>query len=516
MGVLAALRSIVEAPIGSVDERDGHLRAVVSRGPSSLGPVPARVEPTEDGLALPQPRRSGGHVVVVDGAGCDQRGVLVTEDVRLVLGIGTAPHGGGRLRLVDRGGGATLGVNDPDAGLAVLSLVDHQMIGEGVDGVEPGPRAVGDDLAPGLAPRLAPRPGVTDVRRLEQPEVLRLVVGHDQEAGRPGGRAPVVVDAVLDPVPAGGQHREGAGRVVRPQGAYLGRELGVQAQQDVLVVPGSPDPEVEVVVRLLVDKRRLRWVGSHHVAPELKGSHGLVHPDEEDGGVVVGPSHAVGGVLERLGRLLAGLQVQEAHGEPLGPGRVGRVGEPTVVRADAQIAEGEVVMALRQLVLVEHDDLVLGGLVPSAPFPSAPVPSVPVPSAPVSWAPVFWAPGGRRVAAIFAVEAVFRFPSGVAGGRPAAMDAVTLPLDGSVVVEPRPLAHRNGEVGLFDALHDLLEQVGLELGGMGGGGLGEGVLGPKVLDDLGVVLVPQPVPVVDPHVPVGLEPDRPPLGDRRG
>jgi len=95
------------------------------------------------------------------------------------------------------------------------------------------------------------------------------------------------------------------------------------------------------------------------------------------------------------------------------------------------------------------------------------------------------------------------------------MDAVALPLDGAVVVEPGPLAHGHGEVGLFDALDDLFEQKGLELGSMGSGCLGEGIFGAKVLDDLGVVLVPQPVPVVDPHVPMRLELDRSSLGDRR-
>ena len=99
--------------------------------------------------------------------------------------------------------------DDTHPGLPALALVDRQVQCEGVDGIQadPGPRP--DDLGPVVATR-----GI--LRGFHQPEVLGSVIGHDQESGSPscGRVAPVVVDAVLDPLATGLDDREVTGRVV--------------------------------------------------------------------------------------------------------------------------------------------------------------------------------------------------------------------------------------------------------------------------------------------------------------
>ena len=187
-------------------------------------------------------------------------------------------------------------MDDPYPGLPTLPLVDHQVVGERVDRVQPHPRACRNHLTP-LGPVRGP------VGCLHQPEVLGPVIGDDEEAAvvAPTLRvAPVVVDAVLDAVAPGLDHRELPPRVVRGQCLELGGHLGIQAAQDEPVVLGTTDAEVEAVVGLLEDQHVVRGVGADPVAPQLVGAHGLVHPDEEHGGVVVGPGHPIGRVLERL------------------------------------------------------------------------------------------------------------------------------------------------------------------------------------------------------------------------
>ena len=345
------------------------------------------------------------------------------------------------------------------------------MVGERVDVVEPHSLASGEELLPGGAPG-------SGVGGRHQAEVLGSVVGHDEESWLSVSRgiAPVVVDAVLDPVTAGLDHREVALRSVRGERPHLRGDLRVERADEVPVVLGAPDPEVEVLVGLLVHEPVVDGIGAHHVAPELVGTHGRVDPHVEDGAVVVRPRDSVRGVLDRFGRLRSGGEVGEAHRVALGPGGVGRVRQPVVVGTDRQIAEREVLVAFRESVLVDEDHLV-----------------------------------ARRWMAGPAWERLV-FPPGVL--RPTTVDAVAAPLDRAAVVQPGTLADRHRQIGLLDARHDLLEERILQGDGRCHHRVGVGVLGLEMGEDRRVVAVAEPVPVVDPHVAVCPELDRASLGDR--
>ena len=192
--------SAVRSPdqVGPVDEGDGHRGAVGGRGPLPLGAVAPGVEVAEDGLALAQLEVAGREVQVEDRARGDQRGVLVAQHGRVVLGIGSAPDRRGRLGLSDRGRGPAGSVDHPHPGVASRPLVDDQVVGEGVDAVQAHPGPERDDLVPVV-------PSRRRLGGLHEPEVLGSVVGEDEEsrAAASGGIAAVVVDAVLDALAPG-------------------------------------------------------------------------------------------------------------------------------------------------------------------------------------------------------------------------------------------------------------------------------------------------------------------------
>ena len=344
-----------------VDERDRHPGPVVGGGPAALGAVAGGVEVPQDGLALAERQLARVEVEVVGRPRGGERRVPVAEHGGVVLGIGLAPHRRRRLGLGHRGGGAGGVLDDAHPGLAVLALVDGEVADERVDGVEAHPGAGRDDLGPPVAAGCL-------VGRLHQAEVLGAVVGDDEEAARAPARrvAAVVVDRVLDALATWLDDGEGALGIVGVQDPDLGGDLGVEAAQHVAVVLRAPHAEVEVVVGLLDDQHVAGRVGPDPVTPQLEGTHGLVDPDVEDGGVVVGPCDAVGGVLDGLVRLRAGHQVAEPHRVALASGGVGRVHEPAVVGTDREVAEGEVVVALGEGVLVEEHLLdVLGARRPA-------------------------------------------------------------------------------------------------------------------------------------------------------
>ena len=244
----------------------------------------------------------------------------------------------------------------------------------------------------------------------------------------------------------------------------------------VLAVLGPPHTEVESLVGLLQDQGVLVGVAADAVSPQLVGPIGRIGPRVEEGGVVVRPCHAVRRSLDGVGEVLAGPEVAHPQGEALVPGGVGGVGEPGVARAHGQVGDVEIGVALGEEVLVEEHLFV--GAAPDV-------------------------HDGRS--------------GGVESGardREAAMDDVPGALDGALVVPPRPLGHRDAQVRLDDARPDLGEQGLAQPGEMRRPGRGERVLGPQVGEDLGVVAVAQPEPVVDPAVPVGLEDRGAAGGDR--
>ena len=79
--------------------------------------------------------------------------------------------------------------------------------------------------------------------------------------------------------------------------------------------------------------------------------------------------------------------------------------------------------------------------------------------------------------------------------------------EGAGEVVPRPVADRRRDVGLLDAAADLLEEPVLEAARVLQCGGRVGVLGREVVEDLGVVAVPEPVPGVDARVAVRSELD---------
>ena len=208
-----------------------------------------------------------------------------------------------------------------------------------------------------------------------------------------------------------------------------------------------------MVVRFFDDEHVGSGIGPDFVAPQLERTHGFIDPHIEDGGVVVGPRAPVRGVRDRLARLSAGDKVAETHGVPLAARGVGRIDEPPVIRADREVAESEVVVPFGEEVLVEEDHF---GILRSV-------------------------------------------------DRASAVDPVTAPLDRPGEVEPWPLSDRDRQIGLLDPGHHLGIQRLLERDRAGHGCFGVGVFGLEVSDDGWVVFVPEPEPVVGPHVAVGFE-----------
>ncbi len=109
------------------------------------------------------------------------------------------------------------------------------------------------------------------------------------------------------------------------------------------------------------------------VAPQLEGSLRLVQADVEH---EVGRGRP-GQAVPRVGHGLGGggdLGVERAEAQLvlLVAAVVGRVGQPAMVVADRRAADGEVVGALGQRVLVEQDLLLLAGLTGRGQFLAAP------------------------------------------------------------------------------------------------------------------------------------------------
>ena len=216
---------------------------------------------------------------------------------------------------------------DAEAGDGFRPLVEDEVAGKDLDVEEADVLAVGHEVAPVLGPG-------GGHGRLHQLEVLGLLVGDDEEA------VAEMIDRVLDPVAAGSHHRGGRVGLVARDEPYLRRHHGVQEQDDERLALGLAHVEVEGPVVLLVHEDVVARVGPEPVSVHAPGPLGLVQGRVEEGGVVVGPGDAVVGVGHGVGK------VDARH--------VGRVGEKAVVGAHTEGAQGEVVVPLGQLVLVDQ------------------------------------------------------------------------------------------------------------------------------------------------------------------
>ena len=450
-----------------MDHRDRDPRPVRGDGPLPVGGVARGVEVAQHGLLLQQRLLALVQRDLQDARRRDQRGAPEAQHRRVGFGVGPEP---GRRRRLDRrddpagaeqvAGERVVPVGqgeDAHLGLGLGALAQHEGAAEGVDVLNAGPGAVRDHLTPGR--RVIGRAqGV--VRSRQDPEVLGLLVGQDQEPTPAAGRRDVF-DGVLDAL-APRQDDAGLGqRVGGGDGQPLRRVRAVQADQHPGGIAGRPGPEREAPVGLLEHEHVAAGVAAQLVAPELERPLGLVHADVEHvvgrgrpGQAVPGPGHRLGGGRD------ARAEGPELELVPLVAADIGRIGQPVVVVADGGAAHGEVVRALRQHVLVEQDLLLLAGL-------------------------------ARRGQL-----------ADPAGGAPA-MDAVVLPLLGARVVPPGSPPGRHRHVGLFDPGLHLLEEARAEGGQRGGRLVGVGVLGLQVGQDLGILALAEPEPGILPVVAVG-------------
>ena len=314
------------------------------------------------------------------------------------------------------------------------AFVDGEMAGEGVDAVEFHVGAVGDHLA--------------TTRPLEQREVLGAVgVGRHEEA------VAVVVDGVLHALASRQQHLRCRRRLGGVDHVALAGDLALQRDHDVSTTPRPVDPHEEVLVVFLQDQLVVSDAGADDVPPHLVGPHGVVGPGVEEGLVVAPPRGAVIGVGDDVDEVGARGQRPHLHLVLLRTVRIGGVQEEGVVGAHVEGADGEVLVAGGEHVLVEKHLLGFG----------------------------------------------------VRSASPAAVDRVLEALHRPRVVPVVAAPHRDRQVGLLDSSHDFVEQRFPQGLGRCHDGAGVGVLGLEIGDDVGIVAVPQPVPVVDAPVSVFLQ-----------
>jgi hypothetical protein len=217
------------------------------------------------------------------------------------------------------------------------------------------------------------------------------------------------------------------------------------------------------------DQLVLVLAGAEAVAPDLVGTPGLVGGRVVERGGVAVPGGAAVDVGELVVEQFAGGEVLDAYGVALVAGDVGRVGEQGGARAHAGAAEAEEVVALGECVEVEQHLL-----------------------------------AGERGLVVGDVGGCRRGPVvGVGGLHPAAR-AVLLPLEAAAVVPVAARARRDAQIGLESARLDLLEDLRAQVGEVVGLCLGVGVLGLDVGDDLGVLLLPEPLVVIGPGQAVEL------------
>ncbi len=326
-----------EVLAGQDPHRDLH--AVRRGGGRELDPVLRGVEPAEHRDLLeqrPLPRRG---IVVVDGRGRDGRLVREAEHLRVELAV--AAQGGevGGLRELDPVGRPAPQVRDAQVGLAALALEQHGVVLEEPEGGEHHVLAVGLDLLP------ARTIGAGD-RRRHDPEVPARVVGANPELPL------AMLDVVLLVGDARGDHLHLGGRAVGGEEAHLGRRQAPGLDEEELPVERLRDPDVEPLVLLLVDEVVLRR--PEDVPEDLVGALRLRVLDRVVEALAVLRPLDGGDALGRVRRDLPRAQVLDVKAVLAEPRLVRGVGEEVPVRAHRVGPEGHELLALRELVQVEH------------------------------------------------------------------------------------------------------------------------------------------------------------------
>ena len=284
------------------------------------------------------------------------------------------------------------------------------------------------------------RPAWVGNRGTDQAKVLRLIIGEDVEV------IPEVIDVVFVLRLPRQHHPKLAGGVVGVQDPELGGEGLRRCQAQVLIGLRLPDPDVELGVHLFENQLVGGRVGTQRMTKDPIRPEGLgVLLYVEESPVVVGPGHIPGDVGDQLRKDLTGAEVLEVDGVKPPSLGVHSIGQDLPVFGDLTAAHGEVLMAFRQDVGVQHD--------------------------------LFW--GVRRLC----------LPG---------IDGILHALLVASVVEVAPVPVGDRGVVRLDPVLDLLEEGGLKLLRMGHGRSRVFVLGLQVGDDLRVFSFPQPEVVVRP------------------
>ena len=153
-------------------------------------------------------------------------------------------------------------------------LVEHEVVGEGVDAVELHVGAGGGDDVASSWPGPASATGASTSWKFSA-----LVVGDDEEAVARGARA------VLDVLPAGLDHAERRRRGRRRRGprrsvGHLAAQVDSTSHSSLLV---RPTPTKNALVVLLVHEHVVGRGVPEPVAPQLVRPHGVVEHGVEDG-----------------------------------------------------------------------------------------------------------------------------------------------------------------------------------------------------------------------------------------
>ena len=272
-----------------------------------------------------------------------------------------------------------------------------------------------------------------------------------------------VLGPVLDALATWDDDAEVAFRVRRFQHPAFAGHLGTDPDHQVLLTAGGPHRNPVPFVGLVEHRNILTLRRSQLVTPHRVRTPGVVDRHVEDVTVVDRPGGARRGIGNLVGEHLTGLEVLEPQGVPLVADDVHRVREQRAVLADGERAERKELVPFGFDVAV-HEDLLVGQL-----------------------------DAGRQVG---------RSPVVFTGDGAPALDGVRLAFHAARVVPPLTHASGHRHVGFLrprlDLLEDLLAQR-LERGRLL---VGVRVFGFEVCDYLGVVLVPQPLVVIDERVSV--------------
>ena len=173
------------------------------------------------------------------------------------------------------------------------------------------------------------------------------VVGADEEA------VAGVLQLVLVARLARGDQPRLRRRLVRLEHAQLAGHVVARGDHDEAPRVGLADADEEGAVGLLVDRAVVARGRAQDMGLDPEGAQVLVELDVEQGLAVGRPDHRAAGVGERVVEHPAAVDLLDGDGEALGAVGIGAVGQQGLVRADVEIAQGEVVVALGQRRLVE-------------------------------------------------------------------------------------------------------------------------------------------------------------------